>query len=204
MDELTIRPLSEDTWNAFVALCDRHSGGGFGGCYCTWFHRETHSAPTAESQARPASFARDFKHDLVRAGRAHAALVFDGDVAIGWAQYGSPSELPGIMHRRQVESAGDPLPDWRITCVFVDRRQRHRGIAHVAVAGALELIADAGGGVVETYPQDTPGKPVSATFLYNATRSVFEAAGFTYIRPKGKNHCVMRAVVPAVRVPATS
>ncbi len=31
----------------------------------------------------------------------------------------------------------------------------------------------------------------SASFLYNGTRSLFERAGFSYDRPKGKNHCVM-------------
>jgi len=63
------------------------------------------------------------------------------------------------------------------------------------VRGALDLIARAGGGVVEAYPQDTPGKRTSASFLYNGTRGLFERAGFTWDRPKGKNHCVMRIVV---------
>jgi len=34
-------------------------------------------------------------------------------------------------------------------------------------------------GVVQSYPQDTEGKKTSASFLYNATRSLFEQAGFT-------------------------
>ena len=58
--------------------------------------------------------------------------------------------------------------------------------------GALDLIAQAGGGVVEGYPQATQGKKVSASFLYNGTRGLFEQAGFAFGRPKGKNHCVMR------------
>ncbi len=67
----------------------------------------------------------------------------------------------------------------------------------IALQGALDLIAAAGGGVVESYPQDTAGKRTSASFLYNGTRSLFERAGFTYDRPKGKNHCVMlRTVAP--------
>lgn len=195
MGEFVVQELSQDTWNAFVALCDRHNGGGFGGCYCTWFHQETHRAPTGESKAAQASYTRDFKHGLVTAGRAHAALVFDENAAVGWAQYGPTGELPGIQHRKDVERQGEPLPDWRITCVFVDRKYRGRGVAHVAVAGAMEAIADAGGGTVETYPQDVNGKRVSASLLYNATRSLFEEAGFEYIRPKGKNHCIMRATI---------
>jgi ribosomal protein S18 acetylase RimI-like enzyme len=143
---------------------------------------------------QPADYTQNFKRRLVETGRAHAALVFDGETAVGWAQYGSPDELPGISHRKEVQAAGSS-PDWRITCVFVDRRYRRRGITRTAVDGALELIAAAGGGTVESYPQDTAGKKVSASFLYNATRSTFEQAGFTYDRPKGKNHCIMRTTV---------
>jgi hypothetical protein len=51
--------------------------------------------------------------------------------------------------------------------------------------------------VVEAYPHDTAGKKVSASFLYNGTRQMFEDAGFTYDRPKGKNNCVMRTTVGA-------
>jgi ribosomal protein S18 acetylase RimI-like enzyme len=194
VSQYEIRALSSETWDAFVDLCNRHSGGGFGGCFCTWFHRETHSAPGSSTVPQPADYTQEFKRRLVETGRAHAALVFDGETAVGWAQYGSPDELPGISHRKEVQAAGSP-PDWRITCIFVDRRYRRRGITRTAVDGALELIAAAGGGTVESYPQDTAGKKVSASFLYNATRSTFEQAGFTYDRPKGKNHCIMRTTV---------
>src|SRR5690348_16296267 len=36
----------------------------------------------------------------------------------------------------------------------------------------LRLIAQAGGGVVEAYPRDTGGRKISASFLYNGTRSL--------------------------------
>ena len=65
----------------------------------------------------------------------------------------------------------------------------------MALRGALELIAKAGGGVVEAYPQDTLGNRTSASLLCNGTRSLFEKAGFRYERSKGKNHCVMRKTV---------
>jgi hypothetical protein len=194
MGDYTIQPLTSQTWEAFAALCARNNGGGMGDCYCTWFHRETHSAP-GSGASRTAEQTRDHKRELVETGRAHAALVFDGDAAVGWAQFGSPQELPGIAHRKEYLEWVDVLPDYRITCFFVDRRYRGTGVATAALDGALTLIAAAGGGIVETYPQDTPGKKTSASFLYNATRPMFERAGFTYQRPKGKNHCIMRAVV---------
>jgi hypothetical protein len=134
---------------------------------------------------------------LVNEGRAHAALVFDGDVAVAWCEYGTPDELPNIYHLKEYEADLDRLPDYRLTCFFVDKKYRREGMAGVALDGALQLIAQAGGGLVEGYPQDTDGQKVSASFLYNATRSLFQQAGFSYIRPKGKNNCVMRKEIPA-------
>lgn len=86
--------------------------------------------------------------------------------------------------------------DYRITCFFVDRDYRGKGVAALALDGALDLIAKSGGGVVEGYPQDTQGKKANATFLYSVTRGCFEKAGFSYDRPKGTKNCVMRKTVP--------
>ena len=137
---------------------------------------------------------RAVKERLVSEGRAHAAVVFDGERAVGWCQFGSPEELPRITHRKEYESGLDG-PDYRITCFFVDREYRRDGVAAAALQGALHLIAEAGGGVVDGFPYDTHGEKSNASFLYIGTRSLFEQAGFTYQRPKGKNHCVMRALI---------
>ena len=193
MSEYAIRALDVSTWDAFARLVEKHSGCGFGGCWCTWFHSRE-GRPEGEK-------GRPWKERLVREGQAHAALVFDGDAAVAWCQYGSPEELPRIYHRKEWEAGltGEP-PANRITCIFVDRDYRRKGVAAVAVRGALDLIAKAGGGVVEGYPQDLPqGKKISSSFLYNVTRSLYEQTGFTYLRPKGKNHCVMRRTVSPVK-----
>lgn len=194
--ELTIKALAPDTWDAFAQLVERHNGV-WNGCWCTWFHT-MHAEKTFDAGDN-----RSLKQRLVSDGRAHAALVFDGEAAVGWCQYGRPDELPNIYHRKEYEADLDRLPDYRLTCFFVDKRYRRKGVARAALRGALDLIAQAGGGRVEAYPQDTsgkqdtPGKKVSASFLYSATRGLFEEAGFTYERPKGKNHCVMRKDVSA-------
>jgi GNAT superfamily N-acetyltransferase len=186
-----IEPLTPQTWDAFADLAERHNGV-WGGCWCTWFHLYP------DPPERKALGHREFKRRLVEDDRAHAALVFDGDVAIAWAEYGPVVELPNIHHRKEWEQGVVRMPDYRITCLFVDRRYRRRGIAAVAVRGALALIAAAGGGVVESYPHDlVPGKKTSASFLYNATRSMYEQLGFDYERSKGKGNCVMRKVIPA-------
>ncbi len=185
-----VQPLTAHTWPAFADLAERHNGV-FGGCWCTWFH--CHPDPPDRKEIGN----RAFKQRLVREGRAHAALVFDDGDAVAWAEYGSVEELPNIHHRKQWEQGVERVPDYRITCVFVDRRYRRKGLAEIAVLGALELIRAEGGGHVESYPHDLPkDKKISSSFLYNATRTMYERLGFTYERPKGQGNCVMSLTVP--------
>ena len=149
MSEYAVRALDASTLDAFTRLAEKHNGMGFGGCWCTRFHPRPDKLKTEDGRA--------YKERLVREGKAHAALVFDGDAAVAWCQYGSPEELPRIYHRKEWEAGlTGEAPAYRITCIFVDRDYRRKGVAAVAVRGALDLIAKAGGGVVEGYPQDLP------------------------------------------------
>ncbi len=191
VDGYRIEPLGPKTWDAYADLAERHNGV-WGGCWCTWFHLYP-DVPERRELGH-----REFKRQLVEQGRAHATVVFDGDEAVAWAQFGTVEELPNIHHRKEWEKGLVSPPDFRITCLFVDRRYRRKGMASVAVRGALELISAAGGGLVESYPHDLPpGKKTSSSFLYNATRTMYEELGFEYQRPKGKGNCVMTKVIPA-------
>ena len=77
-----VKPLSPDTWPAFVDLVERHNGV-WGGCWCIGFHPEGAQRGTDH---------RAMKERRVRDGEAHAALVFDGKACVGWCQFGSPEE----------------------------------------------------------------------------------------------------------------
>lgn len=191
-----IEALTPQTWPAFEALVARHNGI-FGGCWCTWFH-DGH--PSCEGRGETYEGNRAVKKRLVEEGVAHAALVMAGAEAVAWAEYGTPEELPTIHHRKEYDATKEAEPDYRITCVFVDKRHRRQGVTELAIQGALDQIARAGGGRVESYPHDLTEqtKKMSSSFLYNGTRRLYERLGFTYDRPKGLKNCVMfRDVAPA-------
>jgi GNAT superfamily N-acetyltransferase len=135
------------------------------------------------------------KECRVREGRAHAALVYDGATCVGWCQFGPPDELPRIKHRRVYLEGLATLPEWRITCFFVDKTHRGTGVASAALKGALQEIARLGGGTVESYPEGVEGRSVAASFLHNGTVSMFERQGFERTRRLGKNHWVVAKVV---------
>ena len=181
MSGFTVKPLSPATWPDVAALVERHNGV-WGGCWCLAFHAEG---------KEPGPHRRAQKELRVREGSAHAALVYDGITCVGWCQFGTPDELPRIKHLRVYIDGQVELPDWRVTCFFVDKEYRSQGVAAVALSGALAEIARLGGGLVESYPEDTTDRKVSASFLYNSRLSVFERQGFERVRRLGKNHWVV-------------
>jgi ribosomal protein S18 acetylase RimI-like enzyme len=192
MARFGVKPLDGGTWPDFAQLVERHNGV-WGGCWCMSFHPEGvgRGKTAAQNQAEKAC--------RVREGRAHAALVYDGDACVGWCQFGSPGELPRIKNQRDYRSGLTELPDWRITCFFVDKTYRHQGVVSQALNGALDEIARLGGGRVESYPEDVAGRSVSGSFLHNATVSLFERHGFERTRQIGKTRWVVTRVVPPRR-----
>jgi GNAT superfamily N-acetyltransferase len=185
MADFSTQPLSTLTWPDFAALVERHQGV-WGGCWCLEFH--------AEGKERgPHRCAQ--KEQRVRQGSAHAALVYDGASCVGWCQFGSPEELPRIKHLRVYREAVVAPADWRITCFFVDKAWRGKGVCGAALAGALEEIARLGGGTVESFPEDVTARSVPASFLYNSRLSMFEHQGFERVRRLGKHHWLVSRVV---------
>jgi ribosomal protein S18 acetylase RimI-like enzyme len=179
-----VTALDEATWPDFAALVERHNGV-WGGCWCMAFH------PEGVGRTRTPAQNRADKERRVRDGEAHAALVYDGAACVGWCQFGPTDELPRIKRRRAYLDGLTALPDWRITCFFVDREHRREGVADAALGGAVREIAALGGGTVESYPEDAAGRSVSASFLHNGTVGLFERHGFRRTRRIGKHHWVV-------------
>lgn len=185
MPDFFVKPLDESTWPDFARLVEKHNGV-LGGCWCIGFHQKgTGSAlqNRAEKECR------------VREGRTHAALVYDGLNAVGWCQFGPTDELPRIKRQKAYLRELTDLPDWRITCFFVDKAYRDKGVASMALTGALNEIAQLGGGSVESYPEDVEGRSTSGSFLHNVTLSIFERQGFQRTRKIGKDHWVVTKVI---------
>jgi GNAT superfamily N-acetyltransferase len=182
MADFQVRPLDESTWPDFARLIEAHHGLR-GGCWCMAFHAE------GVGRTSPAQN-RSEKERRVREGRA---VIHEG--CVGWCQFGPTDELPRVKHRRVYLESLDALPDWRITCFFVDRKYRRGGVAAAALEGALREIARLGGGTIESYPEDVAGREVSGVFLTNGTVSMFERQGFARTRRLGKHHWVVARVV---------
>ena len=145
------------------------------------------------TRSRVARSRRD-KKALVEEGRSHGILVYSGGEPVGWCQYGPKDELPridaGNLYRRlALDDGGRRL--WRITCFWVDRRHRNRGVARVALRAAVDSIEKKGGNLIEAYPAVSKGFPADWT----GTLSMFKYEGFEVFAPFGKYNVLVRRTI---------
>jgi hypothetical protein len=134
--------LTPETWDDFATLVEANNGV-WGGCWCMGFH------PEGVGKGHTAEGNRAAKQAHVRKGTVHQILVYAGEHCVGWCQFGPPAELPNIQNLKTYEKELRELPDWRIGCIFTGSKHRETGVARAAVAGALDAIREAGGGLVE-------------------------------------------------------
>jgi hypothetical protein len=183
------RPLSAETWDDFADLVEANNGV-WGGCWCMGFH------PEGVGKGRTVLKNREAKHAHVRRGTVHQVLVYDGEECVGWCQFGSPAELPTIKNLAAYSRELDELPDWRIGCIFTGKGHRRRGVAREAVAAALTAIKEAGGGLVEAYPEQVEGRaPQRGSYLHTGPEDLFAEFGFERDRRIAKWRWVMRLQV---------
>lgn len=195
---LTTRDLGPETWQDFESFFGRY-GGVQGGCWCMYYHR----IGGTKGKNREERTERNHldKRDLVMANRSRAILVYSGDEVVATCQYGTRDELPRIDNGRFYRELAIPAPQtnfWRITCFFVDKLYRKRGVAKLALNAVLDRIAGLGGGIVEAYPVTT----FKTMTVWFGTKNMFEEAGFKQVAVLGKSNVVMQKFVGTAQVNA--
>ncbi len=186
------RELGPDTWPDFEKLASKQ-----GGCWCMHYQRPRPIGKNVSREERRAMNKKD-KETLVRQGRSHAVLVYDGRTPVGWCQYGPEEELPRIDSGRNYRKIGPPAHDeklWRITCFFVDKDHRGKGVARTALRGAIESIKKHGGGIVEAYPVVSRKMAAYPEWLWFGTPSMFQRERFRPVAPLGTSCLLMRRTI---------
>src|SRR5690606_24117971 len=87
----------------------------------------------------------------------------------------------------------DDLPVWSVTCFWIPRQWRGRGVATALLDAAVEHASARGAPAVEGYPVDPAVRPRQANEAYTGVVSMFHRAGFREIaRRTPTSRVVMR------------
>ncbi len=187
-----LKELNSQTWTDFEKLAPQQ-----GQCWCMYYHR---ARPVTQGMTREQATARNKKDKktLVKNGKSRAVLVYDGENLAGWCQYGLKEELPRIDAGRNYKKL-EPLPSdqklWRITCFYVDKNYRKKGVARTALRGAIESIKNQGGGIVEAYPVVSTKMAAVPEWLWFGTPRMFLREKFKQVAPLGTSLALMRRTI---------
>jgi len=122
-------------------------------------------------------------HRLIVAGRVHGALALERDVPVGWCSVGPRADFPALRRSRVLRTEWDEST-WSVTCFFIPRRERGRGIGRALLSESVAVAKRHGASRLEGYPVRVgPGKTLPGPFVWTGLPSMFEAAGFTLITP---------------------
>jgi len=187
---LTIRPLTPDLWPALEDLFGAH--GACSGCWCMYWRIGSAYYRRPHEQNRAAF------RSIVRRGPPPGLLAFDGDTPVGWCQLTPRSALPKLESNPRYPRVDD-RPVWSISCFYVRRGYRERGISARLIAAAVKVARDAGAPALEAYPVNTT-QPESKTNLFTGRASTFVRAGFRTVVDRNPRRPVMRRELSRRRV----
>src|SRR5262249_10166189 len=125
---------------------------------------------------------------IVKRGPPPGLLAFDGELAVGWCLL-TPRDASGWLNRRFERV--DDLPVWSISCFYVRRGYRRRGVLSSLIAAALKAAKRAKAPALEAYPVDT-ARPESTSNIFTGTASAFARAGFKIVARGTPSRPIMR------------
>lgn len=177
-------PLTPDRFHDLEQLFGPR--GAQAGCWCMWWRETAKEFETARGEANHAAF-----RALVESGATPGVLAYDGDEPVGWCAIAPRSEYTRLARSRSLKPVDDQ-PVWSITCFFVARSHRRRGVTRALIAAACDFALERGGKVVEAYPVAPDERGYPDPFAYTGLLSAFLARGFTEVARPSAHRVIVR------------
>ncbi|MGA3026973.1 MAG: GNAT family N-acetyltransferase [Bryobacteraceae bacterium] len=187
LGSLRFAPLTADVWPDLERLFGVR--GACGGCWCmSW------RLPKAEFERQKGAGNKAALRRVVGEGPPPGILAWSGSEPIGWCAV-APRQSYVRLARSRVLGPVDGQPVWSISCLFVRKEFRRRGVSAQLLLAAAELAAAHGATIVEGYPVAPYASNAPAAFLWTGTIASFEAAGFVEVKRGSPSRPIFRRSV---------
>jgi GNAT superfamily N-acetyltransferase len=186
---LSFHPLTAERWPDLEKLFGER--GACGGCWCmTW------RLPRAEWEAGRGERNKKALRALAKEGAPLGVLAYSGDEAVGWCAV-APREVYVRLEKSRVLARVDDLPVWSISCLFIAKPFRRRGVSVQLIGAASEFARAKGARVVEAYPFVPYSDAMPAAFAWTGTVSAYQRAGFREVARRSAARPIMRKELKA-------
>ena len=186
IDTFEVKEFTRETWTDFDALFGKHKGVS-GGCWCTF-----NLVTSSQFNKMTRDERKDIQNQLAEGDQSCGLMIYDAGIPIGWGQYGPAENFIRLERMRAYQELAVPSelkPQWRISCIFVDKHRRREGLSQLPLKAAMESIQKKGGGIVEAFPFDIPGAKRPS---YTGSVKMFKQEGFEEVARLGKITVLMR------------
>jgi GNAT superfamily N-acetyltransferase len=127
---------------------------------------------------------------LVQAGAVTGLLAYADGQPVGWCAMAPRTDYPRLANSRTLQPV-DNQPVWSVTCFFVARSWRRRGVTVELLKAAVEVAGQHGARIVEGYPVE-PKKDQPDAFVYPGLASAYLKAGFKEVLRRSPSRPIMR------------
>jgi GNAT superfamily N-acetyltransferase len=184
---LDVRPATPARWPAIEQLFGER--GACGGCWCmAWrlSHREYEANKGAKNK-------RALKRIVTSGGKPGLIGYLEGK-PVAWCAV-APRREYDYLERSRVLKPVDDEPVWSVSCLFVLKPYRRKGISVEMLKAAVAYCQKRGAGIVEGYPIVPTMKRAPDPFVWTGIPSAFEKAGFKEVLRRSKSRPIMRCVI---------
>jgi len=128
---------------------------------------------------------------IVRAGKRPGVLAYYGGEAIGWCAVAPRADYPRLARSRVLKPVDDRAV-WSITCLFIQRSYRRKGVSSRLIRAAAEFAGKRGARIIEGYPIVSTMAKTPDPFIWTGVPSAFKRAGFKEVARRSKTRPIMR------------
>jgi GNAT superfamily N-acetyltransferase len=184
--DLSFHPLTQKLWRDFELLFGAH--GACGGCWCMYWklRGKDYSENTGDS-------ARQMQKAVVDAKIIPGLLAYSEGYPVGWIAVEPRSQYPKLAHSRTLKPVDDQEV-WSITCFFVEKKHRRKGITVELLKAGVAHAKKYGAKIVEGYPIDVK-KNEAPPFIFTGVASAFKQAGFKEVARHAPTRPIFRITV---------
>ncbi len=189
---ITCHPLTAERFADLERLFGPH--GAQGGCWCMWWRQTTRELGENKGERNRAAFKA-----IVGAGEEPGLLAYLGGEPISWCAVAPRAAYPRLARSRTLKPVDDQ-PVWSITCFYVARAHRRRGVTVALLSAAVDFVRERGGRILEGYPIVPAKERYPDAFAYTGLLSAFESVGFREVaRPSPTRAIVRHEIEPRAR-----
>lgn len=187
--KLRFHPLTPARWRDFERLFGER--GACGGCWCMW-----NRLPLSLYMKQRGTANKRAMRRIVQNGPPPGLIAYAGKEPVGWCAV-APREAYPKLENSRVLARVDERPVWSVTCFFIARPWRHKGVSTELLRAAAKFVRRRGGRILEGYPMDPrPGKAMATlAWAWSGMLPTFTRAGFREVERRSPTRPIVRRKV---------